>query len=136
MKNVVYYVLEWIVEFICMYLPLHLIYYYVHGVDQFAIMFLISLLLGVGVTIISQKLHRNMIGMVYLIALFLIVLVVSAGLFYGAPYQGWLRVAYLYFPQLVIIAYMIPGLLCYVFLKSIFTVKLSHKRNMGSNYRY
>lgn len=136
MKNAMYYVLECIVDFICMYIPLHLVYYYGHGVNQFAIMVLISLLLGIGVTIISQKRQRNMIGVVYLIALFLIVLVVSAGLFYGAPYQGWLRVAYLYFPQLVIVAYMIPGLLCYVFLRSVFTVKTFYKRNMENNYKY
>lgn len=128
MKNITHYGFECVVNFICIYLPLHLVYYYGHGVNQFAIMVLFSLLLGVGLTIMSQKFHRDMVGVVYLGALFLIVLVISAGLFYGAPYQGWLRGAYLYFPQLVVVAYMIPGLLCYVFLKSIFGVKIFQKR--------
>ncbi len=133
MKALMYNVFGCIVEFICMYVPLHLLFFYVNyenGECFTVFMLIISSLLGIGVAIVSQKAHKGKNSIILFTTFYLFFLGISAILFYGAPYQGWLEKVFYCFPQMLVVAFMIPGAICYIILKSFFLLKSSHKEHI------
>ena len=103
------------VNFFCIYIPLYLLFVYSSLGKNFLLMLFVSALIGAGEGIVGKKLYKD--GVKHIIAFciaFLAFLGVSAGLFYGAPHQGVMQTMYCYFPQFLIVCYMIPGAICYI----------------------
>lgn len=113
--------LKHVAAFVCMYALLHLIYFYGGGYgagyNSMVLMLSVSIVSGIGAAIVSQRICKKQesfrICLRQICTVFGLFLTISALLFHGAPYQGWLEKIYYYFPQLIILVYMIPGEICY-----------------------
>ena len=110
--------LKHVVVFVCMYTLLHLIFFYVGGDNSMALMFSVSIVSGIGAAIVSQRISKSQESFWICVSqigiLFVFFLAISALLFHEAPSQGWLGKLFYYFPQFLILLYMIPGEICYV----------------------
>ena len=110
--------LKHVAAFVCMYILLHLIYFYGGGDHYMTLMFSASIVSGIGAAIVSQRIRKKQesfwICVSQICILFVFFLAISALLFHESPSQGWLGKIFYYFPQLLILLYMIPGEICYV----------------------
>lgn len=108
---------------------LTLIYYSAPN-DPGIIMALSSLALGAVFAFLSGRLQQRRGKMPryrsYLAAFWLLliaVLAVSTVLFYTSPTQGLLRTVFLWFPQMLVVAFMIPGSIFYFLIACISSKK-------------
>lgn len=119
------------IKFICLYVPLQVLYFHFGGYGNVGMMLMASVFLGTGEGAIFGWSERKREKVVPELAsfggLFVVVLILSALLFYTAPHQGTWETIFFYFPQLLVLVYVIPGAICLTVLMGIMMTRKDKK---------